>query len=158
PFAPDPLTGRPGARLYRSGDRVRRRTDGCIEFLGRFDRQVKINGKRVELDEVEASLRRCPLVGDAVAVAVAGANKESRIAAYVTPAAGTDEHSLAGRLRAFIGAELPDYMMPASIDLLAALPLSPMGKVDRTKLPPPAHAAAQAAARPVEARPPRDEI
>jgi amino acid adenylation domain-containing protein len=136
-FVPDPFARRPGALLYRSGDRVRRRADGCLEFLGRFDRQLKINGKRVELDEIEACLRRSPLVADAAAITVAAPSGQPRIAVYVTPAVDSDKVGLAERLRGFLGGELPDYMMPASIILLEALPLSPMGKVDRAKLPAP---------------------
>jgi amino acid adenylation domain-containing protein len=154
-FVVDPFARQPGARLYRTGDRVRRRADGSLEFLGRFDRQLKINGKRVELEEVEACLRRSPLVADAAAVAGPAANGQARIAAYVAPVAGADAAGLADRLRAFLVEELPDHMMPASISLLDTLPLSPMGKIDRAKLPPP-HSAVGAPPR--DARPPRDKV
>ena len=130
-FVPHPR--RPGAQLYRTGDRVRARADGNLEFLGRIDRQVKINGKRVELDEIEARLRATGLVQDAAVIcppAVGAAAR--RIAAFVTaPPAGLD----LGRLRAALREELPDFMLPATITVLPALPLSPTGKVDRAQLP-----------------------
>ncbi|MDB5361075.1 MAG: amino acid adenylation protein [Rhodospirillales bacterium] len=131
-FVPNPFADQPGERLYRTGDRVRRRADGNLEFLGRADRQVKINGKRVELDEIEATVRRSDLVGDAATAVVDGANGARMIALFVTPrdaSVGTVD-----ALRRFIIAELPDYMMPGRIELMRELPLSPTGKLDRIKL------------------------
>jgi len=127
------------ARVYRTGDRVRIHGDGCLDFLGRVDRQVKINGKRVELDEIEARLRATGLVQDA-AVTSTAAGTGRMIAAYVTTAGNlpVDLELLRGTLRN----ELPDYMIPASITRLPALPLSPTGKVDRARLPAQAAAAA----------------
>ena len=124
---------RPLERLYRTGDRVRLRVDGNLEFLGRTDRQVKINGKRVELDEIEARLRATGLVQDAAVVAEsAGSGGQRRIVAFVTAAgARIDPEALRRALRA----ELPDFMQPAAITQLPALPLSPTGKVDRARLP-----------------------
>jgi amino acid adenylation domain-containing protein len=129
-------------KLYRTGDRVRRRADGNLEFLGRRDRQVKINGKRVELDEIEACLRRSGLVGDAAVNSAVAADGARKIHAYVTMPRGGD--SSAGDVRAFLKGELPDYMWPASISVLDALPLSPTGKVDRSRLPPPSTTSAPA--------------
>ena len=121
-----------GTRLYRTGDRVRCRADGNLEFLGRVDRQVKINGKRVELDEIEARLRATGLVQDAAVVCPpASGGAQRHTAAFVTAAAPLDLAALRRTLRA----ELPDYMMPASITQLPALPLSPSGKIDRARLP-----------------------
>lgn len=129
-FVPHPQ--RPGERLYRTGDRVRERGDGNLEFLGRLDRQIKINGKRVELDEIEARLRATGLVQDAAVMAEGAAGGPRRIAAFVTCAAGAlDQQALRQALRA----ELPDFMQPASITQLQSLPLSPTGKVDRARLP-----------------------
>jgi amino acid adenylation domain-containing protein len=124
---------RPGERLYRTGDRARVRVDGNLEFLGRIDRQVKINGKRVELDEIEARLRATGLVQDAAVVAESAANGgQRRIVAFVTaPAGALDQDALRRALRA----ELPDFMQPATITQLPALPLAPTGKVDRARLP-----------------------
>jgi aspartate racemase len=131
-FVPNPFDDRPGSRLYRTGDRVRRRPDGNLEFLGRADRQVKINGKRVELDEIEATVRRSGLVRDAATAVVDGTNGARVVALFVTPrdpaGSGVDA------LRRFIADELPDYMMPGRIELLSELPLSPTGKLDRSKL------------------------
>jgi amino acid adenylation domain-containing protein len=119
-------------RLYRTGDRVRRRADGNLEFLGRADRQVKVNGKRVELDEIEARLRATGLVQDAAVVCSAPhAAAPRHISAFVTAASALDIAALRQALRA----ELPDYMMPAALLQLPALPLSPTGKIDRAQLP-----------------------
>ncbi|HYM26659.1 MAG TPA: non-ribosomal peptide synthetase [Steroidobacteraceae bacterium] len=121
-----------GTRMYRTGDRVRWRADGNLEFLGRVDRQVKINGKRVELDEIEARLRATGLVQDAAVVCTPASGSAPRhIAAFVTAAAPLD----LGALRRTLREELPDYMMPGSISQLPALPLSPSGKIDRARLP-----------------------
>ncbi|GAC1634182.1 MAG: hypothetical protein NVS9B10_30020 [Nevskia sp.] len=132
-FIAHPFDAAPGARLYRTGDLVRRRADGNLEFHGRADRQVKINGKRVELDEIEAVLRRGPGVGDAAVTLIAAAGDRRRIAAYATAAAG--QRLVVEHLREFLRAELPDYMQPSSISLLDRFPLSPTGKVDRARLP-----------------------
>jgi amino acid adenylation domain-containing protein len=144
-FIPNPFDPHGRTKLYRTGDRVRRRPDGNIEFLGRVDRQVKINGKRVELDEIEAILRRCPLVEDAAAIAPAtdGAGPR-RVHAYVKLKTGHAGSPLP-ELRAFMKEESPDYMMPATFTLMDALPLSPTGKIDRSKLPAPPTSAAAAA-------------
>src|SRR5579859_540600 len=143
-FVANPFDHRAGSRLYRTGDRVRRRPDGNLEFLGRADRQVKINGKRVELDEIEATVRRSGLVRDAATVLVEAANGTRTVALFATPS-NPGAPDIAA-LRRFIAAELPDYMMPARIDMLPALPLSPTGKLDRSKL-----AAAAAPVRPTAA-------
>jgi amino acid adenylation domain-containing protein len=130
--------------LYRTGDRVRRRADGNLEFLGRVDRQVKLNGKRVELDEIEACLRRSGLVVDAAVTCTGGAETGRKIHAYVTPPPG--RAAAIGDLREFLRSEIPDYMWPSSISVLDALPLSPTGKVDRSALPRPTPLGAPAAA------------
>lgn len=135
-FLPHPFDPTPGARLYRTGDLVRRRADGVLEFHGRADRQVKINGKRVELDEIEAGIRRSGRVRDAAVLSWEARPGERRVAAYVTapPAQGLSVEAL----RDFLRAELPDYMQPASLVVLDEFPLSPTGKVDRARLPLPA--------------------
>jgi amino acid adenylation domain-containing protein len=134
-FVANPFDSSGSTRLYRTGDRVRRRTDGNIEFLGRVDRQVKINGKRVELDEIEACLRRSPLVEDAAVTAPMDDTGPRKVHAYVKlrPGAGGG----AAELRHFLKEEAADYMIPASFTLMDELPLSPTGKVDRSKLPRP---------------------
>jgi amino acid adenylation domain-containing protein len=134
-FIANPFDATQSSKLYRTGDRVRRRPDGNIEFMGRVDRQVKINGKRVELDEIEACLRRSGLVADAAVTSSAPGSGTRKVFAYVTEVAG--KPLSINELRSFLKTELPDYMVPSSIAVLASLPLSPTGKVDRSKLPPP---------------------
>jgi amino acid adenylation domain-containing protein len=134
-FITNPFDPAGNTQLYRTGDRVRRRADGNIEFMGRVDRQVKINGKRVELDEIEACIRRSGLVADAAVTSSAPGSGQRKIFAYVTQ---MDTKPLSiNELRNFLKNELPDYMAPASISVLSSLPLSPTGKVDRSKLPAP---------------------
>jgi acyl-coenzyme A synthetase/AMP-(fatty) acid ligase len=124
-FLPDPGQPASGAKIYKTGDRVRARADGNIEFLGRLDRQVKINGKRVELDEIEARIRATGLAQDAAVVCPPGEVGHRQIIAFVTsrPNATVDPESLRRALRE----DLPDYMIPATIRQLEALPLSPTG-------------------------------
>ncbi len=130
-FVPHPLVR--DAKVYRTGDRVRYRADGAIEFLGRLDRQVKIRGHRIELEEIEAAIARLPQVRDAV-VAMRGNTSESRqIVAYVVRAevSGPPPANLWSDLKAL----LPEYMLPASIVWLKELPLNASGKIDRQALP-----------------------
>ncbi|MGQ9367584.1 amino acid adenylation domain-containing protein [Azospirillum sp. ST 5-10] len=129
-FVPDPF-GAPGARLYRSGDRVRRRPDGRLEFLGRTDQQVKIRGFRVEPGEVEAALRAEDGVRQAVVV-VHRDHAGPQLVGYVVGTA--DPASLRRALRA----HLPDHMVPAHILALERLPVTANGKLDRRALPAPA--------------------
>jgi amino acid adenylation domain-containing protein len=128
-FVEDPFARESGGRLYRTGDRVRQRPDGTIEFLGRVDRQIKLNGKRIELDALEAHLRSEETVRDAAVIARVDSAGRRFMAAYVTPG-DLDPHLLRRSLRA----RLPDFMVPASITVLESLPLSPNGKVDRARL------------------------
>jgi amino acid adenylation domain-containing protein len=152
-FVANPFDSGAGSKLYRTGDRVRRRADGNIEFMGRVDRQVKINGKRVELDEIEGCLRRSGLVADAAVTASAPGSGTRKVFAYVTE---IDNKPLSiNDLRSFLKNELPDYMVPASISVLSSLPLSPTGKVDRSKLPAPVAVVPQST---VPAAPPKSEI
>jgi amino acid adenylation domain-containing protein len=132
-FIPHPLNPHARALVYKTGDRVRMRADGNIDFLGRLDRQVKINGKRVELDEIEARIRATGLVQDAAVVCPPGSVGHRQIIAFVT--AATQDSVDVERLRRILRDDLPDYMIPSSINQLESLPLSPTGKVDRAKLP-----------------------
>jgi amino acid adenylation domain-containing protein len=135
-FVPDPVSGEPGARLYRTGDLVRQRPDGVLEFLGRIDHQVKIHGLRIELGEIESALRAIPLVREAV-VEVRRLAGDRRLAAYVVPAEGAPEN-LQEELQELLKGNLPLYMVPSLFVFLDALPLTPVGKVDRRALPDPA--------------------
>ena len=136
-FVPDPFAGPPGTRMYRSGDRVRWRVDGVLEFLGRLDHQVKIRGFRTEPGEAEAVLREHPQVGDAVVV-VRGDGDDRRLVAYLVP---KDSQPDQADLRRYAASRLPDHLCPASYVLLGQLPLTVNGKVDRAALPAPVPAA-----------------
>ena len=136
-FVPDPFSGSPGARLYRTGDRVRRLADGRIELLGRIDRQVKIRGFRIEPGEVEAALARHPSVAGVVVVAVEARPGDRRLVAYLVPRAG-EPGPPAGELRLFLEPTLPAPLIPSTFVFLPAFPLTPNGKVDRAALPAPA--------------------
>jgi amino acid adenylation domain-containing protein len=131
-FVPDPFSGVPGARLYRTGDRARWLVDGTTEFLGRLDQQIKLRGFRIECGEIEAALRRHPTVRDAAVVAHTPASGDNQLAAYVTPAEGSMPEP--AKLREFLAARLPDYMVPAQFVVLSELPLGRTGKVNRAAL------------------------
>jgi amino acid adenylation domain-containing protein len=133
-FIPDPFGSQPGARLYRSGDRVRWRPDRSIEFHGRLDDQVKIRGFRIELGEVEAVTAAHPAVREAVAVARPDPAGGHQLVAYVVPA---EPAPSIGDLRAHLKTRLPDYMIPSAFVLIKTLPLTANGKVDRKALPAP---------------------
>src|SRR5579864_807970 len=130
-FVSNPF-GNSGERMYRTGDRVRWRQDGQVEFLGRTDQQVKVRGYRIELAEIEAALVRCTGVGQAAVIVREDHVGEKRLVAYVVPVSG---HSInTAELRESLSHMLPDYMLPAFITVLAALPLNSNGKLDRKGL------------------------
>ncbi|MFF4675207.1 amino acid adenylation domain-containing protein, partial [Streptomyces sp. NPDC001279] len=137
--------GPAGGRLYRTGDIVRRRHDGRLEFLGRGDGQVKIRGFRIELAEIEAALARCGGIGrvsvQAVTAARPGGGGSKRLVAYLVPAAQdtTAAELDVRRVREEAAALLPSYMVPSAYVVLDALPLNSSGKVDRRALPAPEH-------------------
>ena len=132
-FVPEALSTSPGERLYRTGDLARLRADGVVEFLGRFDDQVKVRGFRIELGEIEAHLGRLDGVREAVVMVRGAAHETKRLVAYVIP---SDDHAedFKAELRARLGHALPDYMVPQLFVVLDELPLSPNGKVDRAAL------------------------
>ncbi|OLF04418.1 hypothetical protein BLA60_40955 [Actinophytocola xinjiangensis] len=132
-FLPDPF-GRPGTRLYRTGDRVRRRADGRLEYLGRTDDQVKIRGHRVELGEVAAALATVAGVHHASARAVRGPAGDLRLAGYVV-ADGTRPDT--ARVLADLRERVPAPLVPSTLVWLDRLPRTPNGKVDRRALPDP---------------------
>ncbi len=157
-FVPDPF-GDCGGRLYRTGDRVRRRpaADGWeIDFLGRFDRQVKIRGFRIEPGEIEAALGLHPEVRECAVTTVDHLDGETRLAAYVVLDPNSRIQNPGSDLRAFLQARLPGHMVPPVILLLDSLPLTPNGKVDRQALPAPE--GVPAAREPVEPRNPLEEM
>jgi amino acid adenylation domain-containing protein len=133
-FVPDPFSVGAAARLYRTGDRGRLLADGTFEFIERLDRQVKIHGHRIEPGEIEAVLGRHPDVREVAVLATTDAAGERRLVAYVVLAAATAPAAAASDVRAFAARRLPDYMVPASIVLVPALPLSMTGKVDARAL------------------------
>ncbi|HEV7518415.1 MAG TPA: amino acid adenylation domain-containing protein, partial [Thermoanaerobaculia bacterium] len=134
-FVPDPYAAEPGARMYRSGDLARRLPDGAIEYLGRTDHQVKIRGLRIELGEIEAVLGQHPGVREAVVLVREDRPGDKRLVGYVTPTA--EPGPTPEQLRSFLAERLPGYMVPAAWVLLAELPLTANGKVDRRALPAP---------------------
>ena len=131
-FLPDPFSDDPGARMYRSGDFARWRPDGLLEFVGRTDEQVKVRGMRIELGEIEAAARALDLVDDAI-VAVATIGEDRQLVAYVVAAEGSAADPSA--LKESLADKLPDYMVPARVMYLDALPRTPAGKHDRARLP-----------------------
>ncbi|MGD0243441.1 MAG: amino acid adenylation domain-containing protein [Streptosporangiaceae bacterium] len=133
-FVPDITV--PGQRMYRTGDQVRRRTDGSFEYLGRLDDQVKIRGFRIEPGEVAAVLRQHPAVRESFVAAERSGSADPRLIGYVAAEATPAE------LIAFVASRLPGYMVPAAVVVLPTLPMTPNGKVDRAALPAPDRAAA----------------
>jgi amino acid adenylation domain-containing protein/non-ribosomal peptide synthase protein (TIGR01720 family) len=131
-FVPDPFSDEPGARLYKTGDRVRLLPDGGLEFLGRGDAQLKIRGFRVEPGEIEATLLRHESVREAAVVAVGDEAARARLVAFVSHADGA--RPSADELKDWLREYVPEYMVPASFNTLASLPLTTNGKVDRRAL------------------------
>jgi amino acid adenylation domain-containing protein len=133
-FVPHPYPTTAGARLYRTGDLARHVPDGTIEFLGRIDHQVKIRGFRIELGEIETCLSECPSVREAVVVTRNDESGDTYLVAYLVTR-GTESHTSA--IQEFLRARLPEYMIPVKMLCLAAMPLTPNGKIDRRALPEP---------------------
>jgi amino acid adenylation domain-containing protein len=133
-FLPDPFSGRPGARLYRTGDVGRWRRSGRIELAGRADRQLKIRGYRIESGEVEAALRSHDDIAQAV-VSARGGGHDVRLVGYLVTRSGAG--SPPAGLREHLREVLPEYMVPAAFVVLPALPLTGNGKIDYRALPEP---------------------
>ncbi|OTH36587.1 non-ribosomal peptide synthetase [Pseudomonas aeruginosa] len=132
-FVANPFS-RTGERLYRTGDLVRQREDGTFDYLGRIDNQVKVRGFRIELGEIEARLQDAGEVREAVVVARDAASGK-QLLGYVVAEDGADSSGLLERLRERLKRDLPEYMVPAHLALLPAMPLTPNGKIDRKALP-----------------------
>jgi amino acid adenylation domain-containing protein len=132
-FIPNSFSDEPGARLYKTGDLVRYRLDGTIEYLGRIDHQVKVRGYRIELGEIEAVLCQHSGVQQAVVMDWEDEPGDKRLVAYVTPY--PEQALMTSELRRFLKEQLPEYMMPSAFMLLDAMPLTLNGKVDRRALP-----------------------
>jgi amino acid adenylation domain-containing protein/non-ribosomal peptide synthase protein (TIGR01720 family) len=130
-FVPDPFGA--GTRLYRTGDTVRWRTEGELEYLERRDQQVKVRGYRIELGEIEAVLNEHPSVKESVAAVRDDADGNKRLVAYVVEEAGSEVS--ASELRQQVRERLPEYMIPSQLIKLESIPLTPNGKVDRKRLP-----------------------
>jgi len=156
-FRPDPWSNEPGARMYRTGDLGRWREGAGLELIGRNDHQVKIRGFRIECGEIEAVLRAHPDVRQAAVVTATRAG-EPALVAYIVPrrssAAARPGTDLLEELRPHLRAALPDYMVPALVVALPALPLTPNAKVDRAALPAPQWGAPPSAVGRVEPRNP----
>ena len=133
-FVANPFSTVPGARLYRTGDRVQYRNDGSLMFLGRFDDQVKLRGFRIEIGEIDSMLRTHDAVDEAVTILREDTPGDQRLVGYVISTMADVQHEL----REYLQMSLPNYMVPTAIVALDVFPLTPNGKLDRKALPAPA--------------------
>ncbi|HEY4385098.1 MAG TPA: amino acid adenylation domain-containing protein, partial [Ktedonobacteraceae bacterium] len=139
-FVPHPFSHRPGARLYRTGDLASYQQDGTLTFLGRIDQQVKLRGYRIEPGEIENVLKQHLLVQNAVVLLREDHPGDKRLVAYVVPASETTDQQreyIGQTLQNYLSERLPEYMVPSNVLLLAALPLTANGKIERKALPAP---------------------
>ncbi len=135
-FLSDPFSEKPGARIYRTGDIVRRKNGGELEFLGRADGQIKLRGFRIELGEIETVLATHPSVGQAVVLLREDTPGDKRLVSYIISKTTTRPET--SELRTYLLGKLPDYMVPAAFIDLPSFPLTANGKIDRKALPAPA--------------------
>ncbi|HKG80697.1 MAG TPA: amino acid adenylation domain-containing protein, partial [Pyrinomonadaceae bacterium] len=134
-FIPDPFSGRPGARLYKTGDLASYLEDGRIEFRGRADEQVKIRGYRIETAEIETALAANRAVRDAVVIVREDVPGEKRLVGYIVPE--QQPAPTTSELHDFLKEKLPSYMLPSAFVMLEALPVTPKGKLNRRAVPAP---------------------
>jgi len=134
-FSTDPVAAEPGALCYRTGDRVRWRSEGVLEFLGRFDDQLKINGHRIEPGEIAAVLTEHPAVRQAVVVPQRAPSGDMQLFAYVVPRSSPPPVDLFAQLGRHVATCLPAYMRLSGFSEIAALPLKANGKLDVRSLP-----------------------
>jgi amino acid adenylation domain-containing protein len=132
-FIPDPFGAEPGARLYRTGDIVRQKHTGEIEFVGRMDDQIKIRGFRVEVGEIEAALRQHEAVREALVLATTDERGDKRLVAYTV--CHRKRKQTSDEFRSYLTERLPAHMIPSSFVQLTRMPLNPNGKIDRRALP-----------------------
>ena len=154
-FVPDPFSATPNRRLYKTGDLVRYRTDGHLEFLGRLDNQVKVRGFRIELGEIECALAKVPGIRESVVLAREDERGVKQLVAYVV--ADESRKPLPADMRSFVGRSLPDYMIPSAFVFLPELPRTPNAKIDRKALPAPDSANLGSRAAFVAPRNPQEE-
>src|SRR6185369_8011975 len=129
-FIPHPFSTQPGARLYKTGDLVRYRPDGQLQYLGRLDSQVKLRGFRIELDEIASVLRQHPQISNALVLAESSSTGDQRLVSYVVGEPAPTQREL----RTYLQERLPEYMIPSRMVLVQEIPLLPNGKVDRRAL------------------------
>lgn len=154
-FVSNPFRQEPGARMYKTGDLVSRRSDGTLEFLGRLDNQIKLRGFRIELGEIENVLGNHPGVAQGVVSLREDVAGEKRLIGYIVPAKGAAPSTAV--LRDFLVKKLPAYMAPAAYVTLDAMPLTPNGKIDRGALPAPNWSKQQDGIAYAEPRSPEEE-
>jgi amino acid adenylation domain-containing protein len=140
-FVPDIFSLEPGAMVFRTGDLVRALSHRELEFMGRLDHQVKLRGYRIELAEIESALRSHAAIENAAVILREDVPGEPRLVAYVTLAHGNSVEP--NELKKYAGALLPEYMLPARIVTMDALPLTSSGKIDRRSLPLPESVSSQ---------------
>jgi surfactin synthase thioesterase subunit/MFS family permease len=134
-FLPDPFCGNPAGRMYATGDLVKLRQDGLIDFIGRKDGQTKIRGYRIELGEIQAALKNHPAIQDCAVLIHESDNRQKSILAYLVMNAEPVQSVTPPELRSFLKDKIPDYMIPAGYIFIERIPLTANGKLDRKALP-----------------------